>query len=232
MIQRKQILLIVLVLTCINLHSQGGLLRIEEAGNILLKHVDPLRLFSSEPVDGSPYDLSDSFLVSTVFTHTHQYTNVSLRYNIYQDIMEYRQNGKMYALNPRVDIKKIITSMTTYLVQPYEEAGKIKLGFFNVVDSGNISLLKKKRIRLEPKADAKAYDNGPKNARFIPSDDLYFMKIGPTAARLFPGIKKFAAQWPEREKDILAFISKNKIKNNEEDLIKLFRYTDQLGISN
>ena len=80
-------------------------------------------------------------LTGEIFFGTTGRSTVPLRYNVYQDLMEYQQNGKALVLDPSPKIKSVRLGESTYIVDKFEFDGKTKFGFFNLLDSGKVTLI-------------------------------------------------------------------------------------------
>src|SRR6185295_17269569 len=78
-------------------------------------------------IDGSPY-LDEAYVEGQIF-YADKSMKVPLRYNIYQDVMEYKQNGRPLLLDPTTTIKKVTFGTQTFVVQKFEFKGKTKYGY-------------------------------------------------------------------------------------------------------
>jgi hypothetical protein len=208
--------------------TMQGQLGMEISDFMLIKDVDPYRRFNPDPIDGSPYHLSDSFVQGSVFTHKMEYPGVWLRYNIFKDYIEYKDKEKIFALDPRVDIKEVVTARQTYKVQPFDENGKIKLGYFIALDTGEVTLLVRKKMRFEPKELPQALEDRPKNAAFVALPDLFYIRVHHAVAKPIFSIKKVANLFPDHQKSISSFIQRKKLKLKEEHIRELWTYYRKL----
>ena len=90
-------------------------------------------------------------------------------------------------------------------------------------------LIKETVVFIDRKPAKTSYDK-TKPAVLKRISDKYFIAIGSDAAVEFPKKKKkFPKLFPDKHKDILSFMKKNKIKTSkEEDLVELINYINTL----
>ena len=111
----------------------------------------------SRDIEGSSY-INDEFLPATLSNNSTIYL---LRYNAYQDEMEFEKDAKRYYLVKNSNSNITFTNIDkTYQVYTFQENIKQKDGFFVVLNVGNeITLLLKERIKfLEAVKPQSGYD--------------------------------------------------------------------------
>ena len=110
--------------------------------------------------------------------------------------------------------------------------GKTSRGYFVHVNNANskYQLLIKETIQFVDRKPAKTSYDKTKQAEFKRLEDRYFITNGNEAAVEFPKKKKdFPKVFPDKHKDILSFMKKNKIKTSkDEDLVELINYINTL----
>jgi hypothetical protein len=182
---------------------------------------------SAQKVEGTPY-LSEKYVAGEILFGTSRST-VPLRYNAYQDLMEYQQNGKALVLDPSTKIKSVRLGESTYIVDKFEFDGKTKYGFLNLLDSGKVTLVAKKVIKYQEPLKGKALDGGDLPAKFSKSSDAYFYRIGNGELQEVDNIKNMIASFPDKQEEVKQFAKKEKISpKKEEELVKLVRYYNSL----
>lgn len=184
--------------------------------------------FRSNELVGSIY-VNEEFLLAKLSNREDQYL---MRYNAYQDEMEFKKGGKTFNLSKNLNYMINFQGINkTYQVYNYIENKETVPGFFVVLYSGdNISLLIKEKIKFYEEVKAKTgYDKyKPPTMRRL--DDKFYI-----------GYKKsVATELPRKEKDILdlfgskageigSYAKKNNLGfKKEEDLIQIFKYYDTL----
>jgi len=182
---------------------------------------------SAQKIEGTPY-LSEKYVPGEILFGTERST-VPLRYNVYQDLMEYQQNGKALVLDPSTKIKRVRLGESTYIVEKFEFDGKTKYGFLNLLDSGKVMLVAKKVVKYQEPIKGRALDGGDLPAKFSKSSDAYYYRIGNGALQEVDNIKDMIASFPDKQEELKQFAKKEKISPKKEDeLVKLVRYYNSL----
>jgi len=183
---------------------------------------------SAQKIEGTPY-LSEKYVDGEIFFGTTGRSTVPLRYNVFQDLMEYQQNGKALVLDPSPKIKSVRLGESTYVVDKFEFEGKTKFGFLNLLDSGKVTLLAKKVVKYQEPLKGRALDGGDLPAKFSRSSDAYFYRIGGGELQEVNNIKDMIATFPDKQEELKQFAKKEKISpKKEEELLKLVRYYNSL----
>jgi hypothetical protein len=178
-------------------------------------------------VEGSPY-LTDAFTDATVFFARGPETVFPVRYNIYNDYIEYRQNDQTFILNPSVLIDKIYIGDEILVVDKYEYKGKLKQGYFTLLDSGKIVLLSKKVVVYKESQGAKAFESGSTVPTYTRASNHYYFKKNGELIRV-DNLKNIIANLPTHQEEVTKFAKEEKISvRKENELVKLFQYYNSL----
>ena len=180
-------------------------------------------------IEGSPY-LNDDFENGTIYTtQKQQYVNVPLRYNIYNDQLEFKSpEGIIQALaTPKIlELAEFGDTRITY--QAYIFGNKIKNGFFLVLSTGKASLCAKPEITFKEATQPAAYKEA-EPPKFLRKSDEYYLQIETAPAKRIGSKKDLIAAFPDKQHKIKDFISKNKIKTGKpESLAELVEYYNSL----
>ena len=180
-------------------------------------------------IDGSPY-LMDEFVKGSIYTVTKQHiANILLRYNIYNDEIEYMlEEDKVQAMaNPEI-IERIVFADCNIVYLSYSNLKKINKGFFILLKEGDASLYSKPEVKYKKASEPNAYNDG-NPAKFIKNPDRFYIKVGKKQARLVGNKKDIVAIFPDNKDKVKAFIKKNKTKTkNRESLLELVQYYNSL----
>jgi hypothetical protein len=182
---------------------------------------------SEEKVDGTPYQ-NENFVKGTVYSSKGKFPDVMMRYNIYADQIEFKQKDITYILDPGPDIKKIDLGDHLLVVEKYEVKGKSKSGFYTLLDSGKVTLVAKKVVTYREAQAPKALEIAGKPAKYSKAGDEFLYRIGDGPLMEVGSIKKFVENFPDRQEELMKFVSQEKISKNEKELIKLVRYYNSL----
>ena len=179
-------------------------------------------------IDGSPY-LNDEFIVGSVFTVTkQQFADIPLRYNIYNDQIEFKSGDKIQALAAPEIVERVKFGEYQIVYIPFSNLKKIRKGFFIVLEEGNASLYAKLEVEYRKSTEPGAYKEA-EPAKFIKKNDQYYIKFGMEQAKKVGNKKELIEGFPNNKDKIEAFIKKNKIKTSKpETLKKLVQYYNSL----
>lgn len=184
---------------------------------------------SAKDIKGSPY-LEDDFIVGSIYTAQKlQFNDIPLRYNIFNDNLEFRTpKDQILALSAPEIVEKAQFGEYTMSYIPYVTSKKMKRGFFQVIIEGNASLYVRSTVIYQAPKEAAAYKD-PEPAKFLERPDTYYIRIGMEAAYKAGNKKEVIAMFSNHEEEITTFIKKNKIKINKVDgLEKLVEYYNTL----
>jgi len=173
---------------------------------------------------GSPYLNSEYAAGEIHLTSGKVFLNIPLRYNIYNDVIEFDVDGKSYTMNENAGYKKVVIGEKIFVLTSYTYGGGVKKGHMEVLLEGNIILLKRNCIELQPPELPGAYKEA-KLANFRNLKPEYFMAFPGKGAEFFNNEGSLEKICNCDTDDLNSFIKKNKIKfNKEESLILLFEY--------
>jgi hypothetical protein len=181
---------------------------------------------SAEETKGTPY-LAETFDSANVYTIKGVFTAVPMRYNVHEDYFEFKNKDVTYILDPALNIKRVDFRDYSFVVEKSEAGGKMKLGFFVLLDSGKVTLVAKKIVSYREPQPVKAMEEA-KPGRYTKKDDEYFIRIEKGQLTEISSIKKMIESFPEKQNELKAFVDREKISKKEEDLIKLVQYYNSI----
>ncbi|MGG5208957.1 hypothetical protein ACQWU4_08410 [Chryseobacterium sp. MIQD13] len=179
-------------------------------------------------IDGSPYINGDQF--QKVIIKDYSKNVQDLRYNAYQDEMEFKMGEELYNANKTEGLRiQFPTLKKTYESLTYSYDGKTKSGYLVLlVDNPKFSLYKREKMELMGGTksnngftkDANDYYENDKDLYLIAKDKKFskFPKNSSDAASIFSIDKK----------ELDSFVKSNKINfNKEPDMIKLVEFINK-----
>ena len=178
---------------------------------------------------GSPY-LNDKFINGSIFTTQKiQFEEVPLRYNIYNDELEFKTpEEEILALATPEIVEKAVLGDTILSYLTYLKSNKLQEGFFIILEEGKASLYAKPDVMYQKATKPGAYKD-PEPAKFIKKRDDYYLQIGNGQAQIINNKKNLIEAFPDNNDKVESFIAKNKTKiNKAESLIELFQYYNSL----
>jgi len=180
--------------------------------------------------EGTPYN-KDIFIKGDIYYDNNwRYTDVPLRYNIFNDEMEFKIEGRetIYAIEPDKKIQKIIIEEDTFVISDYEEKGKIITGFFKTLTTGKIDLLARLQVEFKEEQPAKAMFD-PEPAKFTRRADQYYIKINGDIAQKISNTKKLIGLIGDHKNELSEYAKKEKISaGNESELIQFISFYNSL----
>lgn len=187
-------------------------------------------LLTEKDIKGSPY-LDDNFVNGSVYTLSKtQYVDVPLRYNIYNDQIEFKtDDNTVQALAAPESIEKIEFGNYQMVYIPYSISKKIRRGYFIVLAEGSkASFYEKPQVMFKEATEPGAYkEAGP--ARFVKGADEYYIRVGNSQAKLAGNKKDLLEIFPDNQKQLEAFIKKHNVKSNKPETLKeLVQYYNTL----
>lgn len=187
------------------------------------------KTLSESDIEGSPF-FNDDFIKGTIFTTSKfQYVDVPLRYNIYNDNMEFKtsEDQVMAIAAPEIVVKiQLGNDVMAYI--PYSNVKKIRRGFFRLIEEGNASLYARAEVLYKDAEEPGAYKEAAP-ARFIRKPDKYYIRIGLEQARLVSNKKELLEAFPDYQEEISSFVKKNKVKPTKPEKLKtLVQYYNSL----
>jgi len=186
-------------------------------------------VLTEKDIQGSPY-LNDEFIKGSIYTLSKtQYADIPLRYNVYNDEIEFEtEDKKVAALDAPEIVEKVTFGNYTMEYIPFEIAKKVKKGFFEVLLKGKASLYARPDVEFqEAKAPEPYKDAEP--AKFIRKVDRYYLRFGMEPAILCNSKKDIIDSFPDHNNEIEAFMKKVKLNvKKPEDLKSLAEYYNSL----
>lgn len=234
---KKLFSLVILTLFCLNLaHAQAilqSVYEIRQSFDFYQYNRSQSGLhnnsLTTDDIEGSPY-LSDDFIEGTVYTTSKiQFREIPLRYNAYNDEVEFmKPDSQAYVIDPPEIIESIEFGDHHLEYIPYKVANRTARGFLLVLEKGNASLYSRHRVILEEAKKAAAYQE-PTPARFISRADEYYIRIGMEPAVPVNKKKDLNNIFPEDNDKVNAYLKNNKIKlNDPKSLIELVQFYNSL----
>ncbi|MBT3385889.1 MAG: hypothetical protein HN778_06360 [Prolixibacteraceae bacterium] len=183
---------------------------------------------SESEIEGTPY-LNDEFIAGSIYTvMKHQYVDIPLRYNIYNDNIEFKSGDKIQALAAPEIVERIKFGEYQMVYIPYSNLKKIRKGFFIVLEEGKASLYTKLETEFKKSTEPGAYKEA-EPPKFVRKNDQHYIRIGMEQAKKVGNKKELIEGFPDNKDNIEAFIKKNKVKTSKlESIKKLVQYYNSL----
>lgn len=179
-------------------------------------------------VDGSPYVNGKEYRKVAIDGYSKNVQN--LRYNAYEDEMEFIQNSEVYFANKEDGIViKMPEINKTYQAVKYVFNDKQYFGYLVLLAPGaKFNFYKKEKVELLKGEKSPSAYGKDANDYFAKAKDLYLIGNKRVLDKFPKNIKEAIALFSPVKKDVAQFISREKINfSREEDMIKLVNYVNQ-----
>jgi hypothetical protein len=173
---------------------------------------------------GSPYE-NEGFEKGSLITNNKQeYKDVPLRYNIYNDEIEFKNDDNIMALENPNQFEFITIGKSKYVYLPFTSKKIAKKGYFKVIEEGKASLFVKPKVALSEAVRPGPYKDAVP-ATFSRTTDEIYVKTGDKEPQLVAGKKSFEEIFSDKPSQVAGFLKENKIKaNNVDDVLKLVKF--------
>lgn len=179
-------------------------------------------------MDGNPYINGKEFRKVAIDGYSKNVQN--LRYNAYEDEMEFMQDGKNYFANKEEGIViKMPEINKTYKAVKYLYNDRSYFNYLVVLSSGvKFNLYKRESVELlKGEKSPNAYGKDA-NDYFSKTKDLYLIGNKKVLDKFPKTAKEAIALFSPVKNDVAEFIKNQKINlNKEEDMIKLVNFVNQ-----
>jgi len=178
----------------------------------------------AEDIEGSAY-LNDEFLTGAVTLSSGvKYSNIPLRYNIYNDQIEFRSNsGKLFNINNPESIKELTIGDSKFIYTDCMLHNRNEKLFVEVILESNVSLLKRYKMKLNPPKEAETHKPAqPYTLSRMPSEFLIRKSDG--TVYLFKNKKELLSLLSDKSDKINELMKQQKLSaNNEKDLMVIVK---------
>ncbi|MDP4205363.1 MAG: hypothetical protein Q8859_05140 [Bacteroidota bacterium] len=173
--------------------------------------------------NGSPF-LSDEFKSGEIETVKGLiYKGLDLRFNIYQDQVEFKQDKRAYMVPKDNFIKSAKIGEDIFILA---SVGQNKAStYYRKITNGKVTLLEKYNVAYNEAQKRVAYSD-PKPAEYVRQSNDYYLLIATDGfAHKISGVKSINELFPLKENEIKDFLKKNKLGvKKEADLIRVAEF--------
>lgn len=184
-------------------------------------------LLNEDAVKGSPY-LNKAFISGEVIVDNYRFVGVPLRYNIYNDDIEYEEGDKILAIANPLTVKRVIINETPFVYSSYIISNAEAKGYFELLSDGEVQVLKKYKIVYIMGKAAQAYTTA-EPPRFVSVPSQLYVKFGDSSAQNFKKAKSILKLFGDQMDEMQSYLKQEKLNIKKEgDLIKLITYYNSL----
>lgn len=182
---------------------------------------------NSDLYDGSPYLFNEYKPGSIVLKGNSKSTEIPIRYNVYDDQVEYKEKGKTLALmKDTALVESFLIDGKRFILTPIAHK-KENMSFVEVLVEGKFSLYRKYIVDFQPAVEAKGYQD-PSPPTFKMESPIYFLKSEGSFEKV-KGMKDMAKKLTDYSDELNKYIKSNKLKmKRDEDLVEFMGYLNSL----
>ena len=185
-------------------------------------------VLSEDDIDGSPY-LKDEFTLGDIITKDDIiYKNVPLRYNIYNDDIEFEMSeGSYLAISNPKKMKEIHIGDDVFIYAIKRKKKGEQYGYYKLVEDGKIQLLSRYNIVFKEATNTTGY-NAAQPPQFNRNANSLYVKLGTKEPQQLGKKKEIEKVFGSESKEILSYIKKTKLNiRKEQDLVKLIQHLNE-----
>ena len=177
---------------------------------------------TSDEIDGSAY-LNDEFVLGSILTKDNiRYINVPLRYNIYNDDIEFEMTkGSYLAISHPEKMKEIRIGDDVFIYDIKRNKKGEQYGYYKLVEDGKIQLLSRFNIVFKEGTTTTGY-KAAEPPKFNRNANSLYLKIGTKEPQQLSKKKDIGRIFGPKAKEITALMKAEGLNFRKEgDLIKL-----------
>jgi hypothetical protein len=189
-------------------------------------------LSKDNSIEGYPY-LNDEFVSGSIITVNNlKYIDIPLRYNIYNDEIEFQKGDIVFVLDNPLNYVEITIGSQVFIHSTFGNGASnntVKYSYFEVLNPKmELLLLKRFGVRFNKSVPNKGYYEA-KPAEFKLSPERFYLKFKNDAAQEVVKLKTTLLLFGDKSKDVKVFIKKEKLKlRKETDLISIVEFYNSL----
>lgn len=186
------------------------------------------KILNESDISGSPY-LNKEFVLGSLLTNERiKYIDVPLRYNIYNDEIEFEMSEDSYlAIEAPETIKKATIGNDEFIYAVKRNKKGDQYGYYQLVSDGKVKLLSRYNIVFEEGTTTTGYKK-PRPPRLIRNSNTFYLQIANNEPQQVSAKKDLEAIFGQQSQEMKAFIKKEKLNIRQEaDLAKLIKFINK-----
>ena len=179
-------------------------------------------------IDGNPYVNSNNFEKVKIQGYNSNIQN--LRYNAYEDELEFEDNGQIFYANKEEGLKIEFKNLKkTYQILNYSFDSKSRFGYLVLlVDNPKYALYKREKVELLKGEKSPSAYGKDANDYFAKERDLYLIKKDFEFFKFPKNSRDFVSKFLLDQSTFDQFLKANKLNfSKEDDMIKMIEFVNQ-----
>jgi hypothetical protein len=175
-------------------------------------------------IKGSPY-LHKDFTKGDIFTNNGIFSQVDLKFDIYEGTFLMNLEGKNIFLDQQPNIKKVLIAGQQFHLKNIGTVASPKLVFLALLDSGQVALYARKNISLHPEEPPRALETEVRPAQFVKQNDSFYLQMGTGNTVQITHINDFYTLFSAHANALKEIVKKEKLSiKKEADLRQIIRF--------
>lgn len=181
-------------------------------------------------LDGSPFLIEDWQKGTIIMNNGDTVVSILLRYNVYKDEMQIQDKDIAYIIGRPDSIKMLKLGDLSFVYLSYNEEGKHKKGFFEVLSQGSTCLLQHHYPVILPANYNVALNVGNKNDE-LTLKKKFFLNKDNTVVEIDKKGKNLISAFPSKGKEIQKYTKDNRLSfAKDTDLIEIAEFANTLNL--
>jgi len=157
-----------------------------------------------------------------------KFTDRKVRYNIYNQQMEYIHEKDTSAIGNPEELEKLMIDDRTFVYEKYYHKSEQKNGYLELVEDGKYSLFMCRGIKYTIREEINTNENEEPGMTYFLDKNFYYA-IDDNATQLLPERKKdILALFDVPQKKLNEFLKKNNNRlKTEKEFVELFKYVNE-----
>ena len=152
-------------------------------------------------------------------------SDIALRYNVFSNTMQFKRNGTILDIYETNKIKRIILGDKVFVYAPYNDAKRIRLSYFQLLNEGKYQLLKMYKVVSDGTAEKPMVND---YSSYEKATSYYYLRYADGMANLIDSQKRLIKILQPVPQEVIDYILKYNIKaTNERELIDLMDYINK-----
>jgi hypothetical protein len=179
-------------------------------------------------IKGTPY-LNSEYETGTILSDAGiLYENVPLRYDCFNDILEFKRDSKTYYADPKESVKKAEFGGKVFVYKAFEKEGDTDKSYFEEVVTGKAALYTRYSVNFHEAVPTDGFTDA-RPAQFGDLMETSYISIDTFPAKKILNNKKLVEILSDKKNEVEAFISKQKLSvKKKDDLKKIVTYYNSL----
>ncbi len=185
------------------------------------------KYISESEIEGSPYIQKEFISGKIIKRDGNEYKEILLRYNVYNNAMEFKQNGTILEIADPQTIDRILLNDKIFVYSKYSAFRKFKASYFQLLNEQKYQLLKKYNVLLKGSDASTGFENQHQKMKFEKMPPTYYFRYRNGTAHQISSQKELIKILQPIPEEITKYIQNN--LTNPKDEAQLIDILDHIN---